>query len=731
MNEEIAKSYDQSKESEIYQIWESSGYFNPDNLSGKPYTIIMPPPNATGTLHIGHTFEHTIQDIAIRFARMRGRKALWLPGTDHAAIATNTKVEKILIKETGQNRHQIGREKFIKKVEEFVQGSRGTIQNQLRVIGDSADWSREAFTMDEERTLAVRTAFKNMFDAGLVYRGIRVINWDPKGQTAVSDDEVVYKPEQGKLYYFKYSTDFPITIATTRPETKLGDAAVAVNPEDSRYKQFVGKEYEVGFMGNKLKIRIVADETVDPKFGTGAVGVTPAHSITDYEIAQRHKLPTIQIINEYGKMMDNTQSLAGKKTKDAREEVVAWLKENNLLEKIEDVELNITTAERSGGIIEPLPKLQWFIDVNKKFPIKHSELKNIETGQEVTLKELMRSVVSSGEIQILPEREEKKYFHWIDNLRDWNISRQLWYGHRIPVWYRNDEIYCGLEAPGGSNWRQDEDTLDTWFSSALWTFTTLGWPKKTSDLQTFHPTQFMSPGYEILFPWVARMILMSTFHLGQIPFEIAYIHGIVRNKDGQKFSKSLDNGIDPVDIVTKYGADALRMALVVGVGTGNDVKYDEMKVKGYRNFANKIWNAARFVYNNAPQPPLYQSGGDRTPVLSGELLPRDQKIIDELRELVTRITEQMEKYDFAHASEDLYHYFWHTFADKIIEEAKPKLADETTKASAQIMLMTSLETLLKLLHPFMPFVTETIWQLNHKDLLMIRQWPNEVVVSSK
>src|SRR3989344_3907665 len=436
---ELPTTYDQSKEADIYKAWEDSGYFNPDNLEGEPFSIAMPPPNATGTLHIGHAFEASIQDTITRYKRMRGFKALWLPGTDHAAIATNTKVEKILSKEEGKNRHDIGREAFIKKVEEYVDKSRGTIQQQLRIVGASADWSREAFTFDEPRNLAVRTAFKMMYDAGLIYRGIRVINWDTKGQTSVSDDEVVHKAEKGKLYTFKYSTDFPISIATTRPETKVGDTAVAVNPKDKRYAEFVGKEYDVEFAGAKLKIKIVADDAIDMEFGTGAVGVTPAHSMTDYEIAQRHKLPHIQIINEYAKMTDAAGPLvAGKKTKEAREIIAAWLTENGLMEKTEDVEINVSTAERSGGVIEPLPKLQWFVDVNKPFSAKGGSA----SGGETTLKQSMLESVQSGQINIMPERFEKIYFNWINNLRDWNISRQVWYGHRVPVWYKGEEVYC-------------------------------------------------------------------------------------------------------------------------------------------------------------------------------------------------------------------------------------------------------------------------------------------------
>ncbi|HYC29242.1 MAG TPA: valine--tRNA ligase, partial [Chitinophagaceae bacterium] len=561
------------------------------------------------------------------------------------------------------------------------------------------------------------TAFKKMFDDGLIYRGIRVINWDPKGQTAVSDDEVEYKQEKGQLFFFKYSEDFPIEIATTRPETKVGDTAVAVNPNDDRYKQYIGKEYDVNFAGVDLHIKIIADESIDPTFGTGALGVTPAHSMVDYELSQKHELPYITVINEYGKMTENAgELLAGKKTKDAREVLVEWLSHNGLLRKIDFIEQNIPIAERSGGLIEPLPKLQWFIDVDKEFAIKNSKIDGISSGQTVTLKTLMQTVVKNGQIKILPEREEKKYFHWINNLRDWNISRQLWYGHRIPVWYKGEEIYCGIEAPDGEDWTQDEDTLDTWFSSALWTFTTLGWPEETDDLKTYHPTSFMSPGYEILFPWVARMILMSTYHLGEIPFKIAYLHGIVRDAKGQKFSKSLDNGVDPVTVIDQYGADALRMALIVGVGPGNDTKYDIQKVKGYRNFANKIWNASRFVLQNLQD---YKNPGDV------ELSEEDKKIVDEVQTIADQTTKLMEEYDIAHAAENLYHFFWHRFADQVIEESKAKLDDESRRASAQKMLLTILEIQLKMLHPFTPFVTEAVWQLTHNKLLLIESWPGK------
>lgn len=685
-------------EEKIYKLWEESGFFNPDKLPGKRkkiFTIMMPPPNATGFLHIGHAFEDTIQDILIRYHRMKGEKTLWLPGTDHAAIATNTRVEKELIKKEGKNRHDLGKEAFIKRVEEFVQEHRGIIQKQIRRMGASCDWSREAFTFDEKRNLAVRAAFKKMYDAGLIYRGFKVINWDPKGQTAVSDDEIVYKPEKGKLYTFRYSKDFPIAIATTRPETKLGDTAVAVNPKDSRYQKFVGKEYNVKFCGVDLKIKIIADKEIDPEFGTGAVGVTPAHSIVDSEIAARHNLPAKQVINEYAKMTVG-DLVIDKKTKEAREIVAQWIRDNQLMEKEEVIDINISTADRSGGVIEPLPKMQWFVDVNKKFKQK---------GKTVSLKKLMHDSVSSGKIKIMPERFEKIYFNWINNLRDWNISRQIWYGHKIPVWYRDKQVHVGIEKPDGEGWKQDEDTLDTWFSSALWTFSTLGWPQKTKDLKTFHPTQVMAPGYEILFFWVARMILMSTFLLEEIPFKTVYLHGIVRDSSGQKFSKSMGNGIDPIEVIDQFGADALRMSLIVGVGPGNDSKFDMQRVKGYRNFANKIWNASRFVLM---QPEKNQQ------------TKNDKKLLKDFEKFAKEITRDMDNFKFYIAAEKIYHYFWHTFCDKIIEDYKQKKVGYET-------ILTLLEKSLKILHPFMPFITEEIYQQlpikNRQKSLMVESWP--------
>lgn len=725
--EEFPTRYDQNEaEPRIYAQWEASGYFNPDRciedgITAKDadyFSIVLPPPNVTGTLHLGHAFEDTIQDIAVRYNRMRGHRTLWVPGTDHAAIATQSKVESIIVKTEKKNRHDLGREEFLRRVHEFAQQSHDTIIRQVKRMGASLDWSREAYTLDETRNLAVRTAFKRMYDLGLIYRGARIVNWDPKGQTTVSDDEVVHEEVAGKLYTFRYDKNFPISISTTRPETKVGDTAVAVHPKDDRYKKYIGKEYKVQFAGKELIIRIVADENIDPAFGTGAVGITPDHSMTDWEIAEKNNLPHIQVINEYAKMTEAAGPLVvGKKTLEAREIIVDWLRENSLLENEENITLNLSKAERSGGTVEPLPKLQWFIDVNAQFTLKESHIKGISPGSQTTLKEIMKRVVEDGQVHIVPERFEKVYYNWIDNLRDWCISRQLWFGHRIPVWYRGDEIYCDIEAPTGEGWEQDSDTLDTWFSSGMWTFSTLGWPNKESaDLKNYHPTTFMAPGYEIIFMWVARMVLMTGCLLGEIPFKTVYLHGIVRDKNGEKFSKSKGNGIDPLEMAEKYGADALRMALIAGASPGNDVKFDESRVKGYRNFATKIWNASRFVIMNKPPD-------SRPDTIS--LLEEDKELLNSFKKIRSDVAQYIEQYDFHLASEIAYHYFWHTFADKIIESMKPRLKSDDLhdRWAAYLTLEEILLGSLIMLHPFMPFITEDIFQKFYPGkILMVQSW---------
>ncbi len=725
MPEELSTSYNPSEtEGRIYKLWEDSGYFNPDNLPGnrtEPFAIVLPPPNVTGILHMGSALMLAIEDILIRYARMNGKKALWIPGTDSAAIATQARVEKELQKSEGKNRYELGREELLARIGEFVEKNKSTILTQMRSMGASLDWSRYAYTMDEPRYNAVMTAFVRMYEARLIYRGNRVVNWDPKGQTVIADDEIEYEERTATLYTFRYWKDFPISISSTRPETKVGDVAVAVHPDDERYAQYVGKKFEGVFAGVSLKIKIVADKAVDKDFGTGALGVTPAHSHIDWDIAERFDLPRPQIINEKARMTDVAGSLvAGLKTTEAREKIVAWLKEENLLEQEVEVKQNISLAQRTGGIIEPLPKLQWFIDVNKKFPLPHSEIPGIASGSETTLKEIMRKAVESGAVKILPENLEKTYFHWIDNLRDWCISRQIWFGHRIPIWYKANEVYCGLTPPKDAGWEQDPDVLDTWFSSALWSFSTLGWPENTKDLKTYHPTAVLETGYDILFFWVARMILMSGFHLGQVPFKTVYLHGLVRDEKGRKISKSLGNNIDPVEMIQKYGTDAVRMSLIIGTATGADSKLSEQKIKGYKNFANKIWNASRFVL---------LSLDDGIDPLSAPLTADDQCLRDDLTVFMQDVSKDMNEMRFYLAGEKLYHYFWHTFADKIIEESKARLASEDSaiRQSAQHILTHILTTTLKALHPFMPFVTEELYSklpIAGKKLLLVEEWPS-------
>lgn len=734
--EDFQSGYDhKSTEQPLYKEWEESGYFNPDTCiekgitspDAKHFSMVLPPPNVTGRLHVGHALEQATQDTIVRFNRMRGKKTVWIPGTDHAAIATTARVEKKLAKE-GRSKHDFSREEFFAIAQEFALTNQNEILGQLRLLGGSLDWSRLAFTLDEKREVAVRTAFKKMYTDKLLYRGHRVVNWDPKGQTTVSDDEVEHEETEGKLYTFRYSKDFPIAIATTRPETKVGDTAVAVHPEDKRYTEYIDTTHEIEFAGTKLSIQIIADETIDPEYGTGAVGITPAHSMTDWEISQRHDLPLKIVINEYAKMTEEAGDIVkGLKTKDARLEIVEWLKNNNLLEKEESITLNVSKAERSGGTIEPLPKLQWFVDVNKKFTIKSSLIKGIESGSETSLKELMRAAVSSGQTTIVPEQFERVYFNWINNLRDWCISRQIHYGHRIPAWYRDNETYVDITEPKGDGWQQDEDSLDTWFSSALWPFSTLGWPEEASpahgeigkenDLANYFPNSLISPAYEILFVWIARMILMSTYLLGDVPFKTALIHGLVRDKEGRKFSKSLDNGVEPEEVIEANGTDALRMSLIVGTTPGNDINFNLDNVRGYRKFANKVWNIARFIFMNLPENYTHTKP---------ELPEKYENYLTEIEDLSTEVTEHFENYRLHLAAEKTYHYIWHRLADEILEESKDDLSSND-KVQAAIWTLTELFSIsLKLLHPIMPFVTEAIWKhmpTKEQDFLMVENWP--------
>jgi valyl-tRNA synthetase len=730
---DIPKNYNpNTTEEEIYSLWEKEDVFNPDtcikkgktSLAAPHFSIVLPPPNVTGVLHLGHALGITTEDILVRFYRMKGHRTLWLPGTDHAAIATQSKVEKIIQKEQGKSRHDLGREEFLKHVYSFAQESKETIINQVKKLGASVDWSREAYTLDEKRNNAVITAFKTLHKLGLIFQGIRIINWDPKGQTTVSDDELVYEETEGTLYTFYYAKDFPIPIATTRPETKLGDTAVAVNPNDKRYKKYIGKEFTVNFLGEELSLKVVGDSVVDPKFGTGALGVTPAHSHTDWDIATSHNLKSKQVINEYEKIELKSSPFSGMKINEAREEIVKRLEERDLLVKKEKISQNIARAERTNGVIEPLPKMQWFVDVNKEFPFPHDTLSFVKKGESTTLKKLMQLSVKEKQINIVPQRFEKIYFNWIDNLRNWCISRQIWFGHRVPVFYNEKEIYIGKNPPSPS-WRQDEDTLDTWFSSALWTFSTLGWPEDTEDFKNYHPTTVLETAYDIIFFWVARMILMTTVLVGDIPFKNVYFHGLVRDEKGKKMSKSLGNSIDPLLVSEKYGTDALRMSLIIGSAPGNDIKMSEEKIKAQKHFANKIWNASRFVLSSLPEEELQK-------IISGEVPLTKKDLAKEklFTKHIKEVTKDIEEFRLYLAAEKIYHYFWHTFADVIIEEGKKTISEgkEEERLSAMQTLYTQLKKQLQLLHPFMPFITEKIWSMlpkKEESLLVLEEWPEK------
>jgi len=724
MLEDIPKAYDSKKaEDKLYELWEKSGFFNPDTCiengvaakDAEVFSIVLPPPNVTGMLHMGHAAMLAIQDILIRYHRMRGHRTLWLPGTDHAAIATQSRVESDIYKAEKKTRHDLGREELLSRVEQFAQESHDTIVHQLKKMGSSLDWSREAYTLDEKRNLAVRTAFKRMYEDGLIYRGARIVNWDPKMQTTVSDDEIEWKEEKANFYYLKYG---PFIIGTARPETKFGDKYVVMHPDDGRYKEYEhGQKIEVDWINGPITATVLKDDVVDMEFGSGVMTITPWHDATDFDIAERHNLDREQIIDFNGKLLPIAQEFEGMHISKAREAIIDKLKEKGLLENIdEDYTHRIAANSRGNGVIEPQIKEQWFIDVNKK------------TASGKSLKELMRESVEGGQIKILPQHFEKTYYHWIDNLRDWCISRQIWYGHRIPVWYRKEEIHVDTDPPEGDGWTQDPDTLDTWFSSGLWTFSTLGWPfdyaqgKPTpnSDLDVYHPTSVLETGYDILFFWVARMILMAGYHLDNIPFHTVYLHGLVRDEKGRKMSKSIGNIIDPLDMINKYGADATRLSLIIGAAPGSDVKLSEDKVRGYKYFANKVWNASRFVMANTENTDITNK-----PMLTNE----DQAAMDELESLAQEVTRDIENYRLYIAAEKLYHYFWHNFADITIERTKNILNgdDEEAKRSARWTLLTLLTTQLKLLHPFAPFVTEEVYQnmaSKQKQMLMIESWPS-------
>ncbi len=713
MKQELDKIYSPSEtEDGIYKKWEESGLFNPDNLDlprdAKSYTIILPPPNITAKLHIGHSAMLAIEDLLIRYRRLSGFRTLWVPGTDHAAIATQGVVEKKLLKEQGKTRHDLGREAFLTDVWKFVNETQAIILNQTKKMGSSLDWSRLAFTLDETRQKAVTRMFIDMHKEGIIYRGERIVNWCPRCHSTLSDDEVEYKEQAAKLYTFRYSSDFPISISTTRPETKLGDTAVAVNPKDKRYSQYIGKEYKVNFCGQELDIKIIADRNVDSEFGTGALGVTPAHSMVDWQMAQANNLPIIKVIDEDGLIRDGFGVYSGLKTTEARSLIVAKLKEQGLLEKEEDIINNLSVCYRCETPIEPLPSKQWFISVDKK----------LERLGNKSLKEKALEAAAKKDVVFIPERFNKSFSDWMNNLHDWCISRQIWFGHQIPVWYKGEEIFVGLAAPEGDGWVKDQDTLDTWFSSGMWTFSTLGWPDnfkdgiKSGDLARFHPTQVLETGYEILTLWVSRMIMMSFFALGEIPFSQVYLHGIILDKNGKKMSKSKGNGVDPLEVIAQYGADAVRLSLLMGSTPGNDARYSDDKVESKRNFINKLWNISRFILSSTEEKFYGASSMD----MPDAKTLADQWILNNLAACARTVTEHLENFNFSLAAEELNEFTWNKLADWYLEIAKIEKDKEK-------ILIYILKNVLILWHPFIPFVTEKIWSSFNDSLLLVAEWP--------
>jgi valyl-tRNA synthetase len=851
MSKEIEKQYNPGDyEEAINKEWEDSGFFNPDNLDlpadAPAHTIVLPPPNVTDKLHVGHASMIAIEDLLTRYKRMNGFRALWIPGTDHAAIATQNVVEKRLFKETGQTRHDLGREKFLARVNEFAGETQKTILNQIRKMGASLDWSRLAFTLDEQRGKAVKKMFIDMYNDGVIYRGERVINWCPRCQSTLADDEIEYKEQNAKLYTFKYSADFPFAISTTRPETKLGDTAVAVNPSDPRYKKYIGSTFEVNFVGVPLKIKVIADHGVEAGFGTGALGVTPAHSMVDYQMAQKYDLKMIKVIDESAKIHEGFGEYSGLRAVEAREKIVERLREAGLMEKEEEITNNLSQCYRCDTAIEPIPSKQWFVDVDKKLG---------RLGGK-SLKEISLEASTEGKIKFTPERFKDQYENWMNNLHDWCVSRQIWFGHRIPAWYfdesriknyelRNwdlkifgDEIYqalknktktvetragrakdegkdwaefktgdiidfslvedkaekilqtgvkkkiavvhhfssitemlkevkvekiypgktetdyralmensfqdrlekngvwafelvepdekiifVGNETPEGEGWVQDEDTLDTWFSSGMWTFSTLGWPDnckdgiKSGDLAKFHPTAVLETGFEILTLWVSRMILMSYYALGEKPFSDVYLHGMILDDKGKKMSKSKGNGIDPLDVIAKYGNDALRLALLIGSTPGNNARMSWEKIEAQRNFVNKLWNISRFILGDRAQG----VGLKDLEINKDNLTGAETWILNRCNSLIGEVKKDIEVFAFSQVGEKIIDFVWNDFADWYLEASK--FEDSENK---QAILLHVLRTVLKLLHPFAPFVTEVIWKKFNSSMLMVEKYPEEL-----
>ncbi len=710
MAKELEKNYNPSEiEGRLYQKWLDNKYFHAEvNRDKKPFTIVMPPPNITGQLHMGHALDNTLQDILIRFKRMQGYEALWVPGTDHASIATEAKIVEAMRKE-GITKEEIGRDAFLKRAWDWKAEYGGRIVSQLKKIGSSADWDRERFTMDEGCSKAVKEVFVNLYNKGQIYKGERIINWCPKCLTSISDAEVEYEDQAGHFWHLRYPLSDGsgyIQMATTRPETMLGDTAVAVNPNDERYKDMVGKTVILPIVHREIPI--IADEYVEMEFGTGVVKITPAHDPNDFEVGLRHKLPVINVMTEDAKIVDDYPKYAGMDRYEAREAIVKDLEAEGALVKIEDYSHNVGTCYRCHTTVEPRVSKQWFVKM------KELAAPAIEA-------------VKNGDTQFVPEHFDKTYFHWLEGIKDWCISRQLWWGHRIPAFYcdecgemvvtKEDSAVC---PKCGKPMRQDPDTLDTWFSSALWPFSTLGWPEKTPELEYFYPTDVLVTGYDIIFFWVVRMMFSGLEHMGEVPFKNVLIHGLVRDSQGRKMSKSLGNGIDPLEVIDKYGADALRLTLVTGNAPGNDMRFYWERVEASRNFANKVWNASRFIMMNLDKAENRAVGLD-------ELTPADRWILSKLNTLAKDVTENMENFDLGVAVGKIYDFIWEEFCDWYIEMVKPRLYndEDTTKAAALYTLKTVLIESLKLLHPYMPFITEEIFcnLQDEEESIMISDWP--------
>ena len=699
----------QDFEKKIYEKWENNGCFkakvNPDK---KPFTIVMPPPNVTGNLHLGHALNNTLQDIIIRYKRLAGFEALWIPGTDHASISTEAKVVEKITKE-GKSKKDLGRDGFLEEAWDWTHKYGGNIKKQLRTIGVSCDWDHDSFTMDENLTRAVKRVFKKMYDDGLIYRGDRIVNWDPKAETAISDAEVYHKDQKGKLWYIKYhyedSDDF-ITIATTRPETMLGDLAVAINPEDPRFKDKIGKNLVLPLVGRKIPI--IEDSYVDMEYGTGCVKITPSHDPNDFEVGARHDLGQCVVLDSKAHIVDGYGKYSGMDRYEARKAMLSDLEKENLLVKIEEIDHAVGYSERTDVVIEPLISKQWFVKMDG-------------------FAQMCIDAYNDGDLKLIPENLSKTYMNWLENIRDWTISRQLWWGHRLPVYYTEDgEVIVSENEPDaegkleGKKVTQDEDSLDTWFSSALWPFATLGWPEENEEFDYFFPTNILITGYDIIFFWVIRMVFSSIYTTGKLPFDHVLFTGLIRDSQGRKMSKSLGNGVDPIDVVEKFGADALRFTLITGNSPGNDMRYDEDKLLASRNFANKLWNASRFVLMNIEE-------GDDLDFDGKNLTLEDEWILKRLNQVIEDVSKNLDKYEIGLAADRIEDFIWNEYCDWYIEFAKIRLYgdDKEAKAGVKKVLLYALKNMLILLHPFMPFITEEIYSSlpNKDDMLIVEKWP--------